>query len=69
MAQKITAVEWLFDQYVKHNGNISEVLLRMAFTKEKEQIMDAYEQAYVDLNMSFRGADRAEQYYEDVYGE
>jgi len=35
---------------------------------EKEQIIDAHLDAYVEMNMSFRGSDRAEQYYNETYG-
>jgi hypothetical protein len=34
---------------------------------EKEQIMDAHEKAYIDMNLSFRSADRAEEYYNETY--
>ncbi len=67
MAQ--TAVQWLFDQTIVHNGILPISVVENAIAMEKKQIMEAYEQAHIDLNMSFRGADRSEQYYEGVYGE
>ncbi len=71
MAQ--TAVEWLvanIDWLVLKNCPWQyEMLIKKAKEMEKEQIMEAYEQAHVDLNMSFRGADRSEQYYQGVYGQ
>jgi hypothetical protein len=80
MAQKVTAVEWLYHQYVKHNGNISEILLRMAFTKEREQMSDSYTEgfkrkAYISELMKpvpewNEGVpEDFDTYYENTYGE
>ena len=81
MAQKITAVEWIFDQYVKHNGEISESLLRKAFAKEREQMSEVYSEGYkrcsyikslMDVTFNPNDEDTPEDfdtYYEKTYGE
>jgi len=35
--------------------------------KEKQVIIDAHLDAYIDMNMAFRGADRAEEYYNETF--
>lgn len=73
MENKQTAVEWLIN---KTESLISietfqewQELKEQAKAMEKKQIVESHEQAYIDLNMAFRGADRAEQYYNKTYGE
>jgi hypothetical protein len=64
-----TAIEWLFKQLWEEPKDkmVWYAILDKAKEMEKEQIMDAHEQAYIKMNMSFSAADRAEQYYEETY--
>jgi hypothetical protein len=60
MEDKQTAVQWLFDELIKHNGIISHEIIEKAIAMEKEQIIEAYN----------NGEDRsAELYYNETYGE
>lgn len=47
--------------------DIYQANFNKALQEEKEQIINAHLDAYVEMNMSFRGADRAEQYYNETY--
>jgi len=67
MESKQTAVEWLVDQVEDFMGLIPTDIIEQAKAMEKEQIMDAHEKAYIDMNLSFRSADRAEDYYNETY--
>ena len=73
MENKQTAVEWL--QAEIDNKDMGEIpmwiyeFIEQAKAMEKEQIMESHEQAYIEMNMAFRVADRAEQYYNETYGE
>lgn len=71
MESKQTAVEWLVANLhfliVQHKGMQYEMIVEKAKAMEKEQIMDAHEQAYIKMNLSFSAADRAEQFYEETY--
>ena len=72
MESKQTAIDWLvanIDWLVLKNCPWQyEMLIEKAKAMEKEQIVESHEQAYIEMNMAFRGADRAEQYYEETYG-
>jgi hypothetical protein len=72
MENKQTAVEWLKEKlpslFQDDSGHYKK-LFEQAKAMEKEQIMESHEQAYIEMNMAFRGADRAEQYYNETYGE
>ena len=70
--KKETAVEWLkealslhlsYDQKVQFEG-----LFQQAIEMEKEQIIEAYDDAYIAMNLAFRGFDRSVEYYEKTYG-
>ena len=76
----VTAVEWLVEQIEAHkieiiySDKIDSIkclpsIVAQAKEMEKKQIMGSHEQAYIEMNMAFRGADRAEQYYNETYGE
>ena len=69
METKQTAIEWLFKQLWEEPKDkmVWYAILDKAKEMEKEQIMDAHEQAYIKMNMSFRAADRAEDYYNETY--
>jgi hypothetical protein len=66
MENKKTAVDWLFTKQDLEDFD-TLMLYKIAKQMEKEQIIDAHLNAYVEMNMSFRGADRAEQYYNETY--
>ena len=71
MENKQTALDWLVIQVNSDCLNstfIRKELIDQAKAMEKEQIVESYEQAYINMNMAFRGADRAEQYYNETYG-
>ena len=79
MENKKTAVEWLVEQIEAHkieiiySDKIDSIkclpsIVAQAKAMEKEQIVESHEQAYIEMNMAFRGADRAEQYYNETYG-
>jgi hypothetical protein len=69
MESKQTAVEFLFRELwqTPKDKMVWFSILKKAEAMEKEQIMDAHEQAYIKMNMSFSAADRAEQFYEETY--
>lgn len=74
METKQTAVEWLvkelnqkIDFIPMNKWDIIRNIIEQAKAMEKEQIMDAHEQAYIKMNLSFSAADRAEQFYEETY--
>lgn len=67
MENKQTAVQWLFDELIKHNGIISTEIIEKAIAMEREQIIEAYDDAYIAMNLAFRGFDRSVEYYEKTY--
>jgi hypothetical protein len=69
MENKQTAVEWLFKQLWEEPKDkmVWYAILDQALAMEKEQIMYAHEKAYIDMNLSFRSADRAKEYYNETY--
>jgi hypothetical protein len=69
-----TAIEWLVEELNQKidfipmgKWDMIRNIVQQALEIEKEQIMDAHEQAYIKMNMSFRAADRAEDYYNETY--
>ena len=73
-------IEWLEKEYKKfdaednvaywfHNRGIRQAIdhAESLLEKEKEVIKDAHLDAYIDMNMAFRGADRAEEYYNKTF--
>jgi hypothetical protein len=70
MESKQSAVEFLFRSLWQEPKDkmVWFSILKQAEEMEKEQIMDAHEKAYIDMNLSFRSADRAEEYYNETYG-
>jgi hypothetical protein len=69
MEGKQTAVEFLFRSLWQEPKDkmVWFSILKQAEEMEKEQIMNAHEKAYIDMNLSFRSADRAEEYYNETY--
>ena len=69
MESKQTAVEFLFRELWQQPKDkmVWFSILKQAEAMEKKQIMDAHEKAYIDMNLSFRSADRAEEYYNETY--
>jgi uncharacterized Fe-S cluster-containing MiaB family protein len=70
MENKQTAVEWLYQTllYEPPNMLIYDVILKKAKAMERDQIEQAHEDAFIRMNMAFRAAHRAEDYYDEVYG-
>jgi len=70
--KKQTAVEWLASELHGHlapsNGPELLAILNQAKAMEKEQIIWAYDDAYISMNLAFRGFDRSLEYYEKTYG-
>lgn len=67
MINRLTAVEWLLNQYAK-NSLISLNDIREASRMEKESIMDAYSQGVADEAKEIIDSTKdAEQYYERTY--
>ena len=67
-----TAVEWLIEQINTDCLNsyfITPDMAKAALQMEKNQIIDAHEQAYMDMNLCFRGFDRSEDYYRNTYAD
>ena len=64
METKQTAIEWFYQRILAKD---IKSVFEQAKAMEKEQIIEAHEQAYIKMNMSFSAADRAEQYYEETY--
>ena len=70
MANNITAVQWLFDELIKHNGIISHEIIEKALEMEKEQIIDAYSNGLSDEGIkSIHTKANAAEYYNETYGE
>jgi hypothetical protein len=61
--KKQTAVEWLQVQ-LNENGKLSAVDFYQAKEMEKEQIIDAYAQGFIESESMDKGA---EQYYNETY--
>lgn len=61
MSNKVTAVEWLFNEYVD-KGHITIEAIEQALAMEKEQIVDAYK-----FGLSDEYVIGAEQYYNEIY--
>jgi hypothetical protein len=67
-----TAVRWLQEALSLHLSDEQKVqfegLFQQAIEMEKEQIIWAYDDAYISMNLAFRGFDRSLEYYEATYG-
>lgn len=72
MENKLTAVEWLIKQTESlvtiETFQKWQELKEQAIAMEKEQIVESHEQAYIAMNLCFRGFDRSVEYYEKTYG-
>lgn len=67
MANRLTASEWLLNQYAK-NSILSLNDWREAARMEKEEIMDAYAQGVADEAGEILDVTKdAEEYYERIY--
>jgi len=60
--EKQTAVEWLIKEF---NLEEFKATIEFAKAKEKEQIIDAYAQGFIESESMDKGA---EQYYNETYG-
>jgi beta-xylosidase len=67
---KQTAVEWLFNNlksHFEHDGDLLEAVqmsFQQAKEKEKEQIMDAYDEGWSD---GVHGIDLNDEYYYETF--
>lgn len=67
MGNRLTASEWLLNQYAK-NSILSLNDWREAARMEREEIMDAYAQGVADEAKEIIDATKdAEEYYERIY--
>jgi hypothetical protein len=69
--KKQTAVEWLKEQLtpsISLQQKYIDEIFEQAKEMEKEQIIWAYDDAYISMNLAFRGFDRSVEYYEKTYG-
>lgn len=71
--KKQTAVEYLIEMIEYSSKTTSQILeetevYKKAKEMNKQQIINSHEAAYIDMNLSFRASDRAEQYYKETYG-
>ena len=64
---KQSSIEWLIEQLQAPCRGIPSHIIEQAKAMHKEEIMDAHLDAYIYMNMSFRGADRAEEYYNETF--
>ena len=66
-AKKMTAVEWLVDELILQNKLLYKdyKCIEKALAMEKEQIIDAYAQGFIESERMDKGA---EQYYNETYG-
>ncbi len=71
--KKQTAVEWLYSELSKNNISNDSIksriykeseILKQAIAMEKEQIIDAYAQGFIESERMDKGA---EQYYNETY--
>jgi hypothetical protein len=72
MEKNKPAVRWLQEALSLHLSDEQKVqfegLFQQAIEMEKEQIIWAYDDAYISMNLAFRGFDRSLEYYEKTYG-
>jgi hypothetical protein len=70
MEKTQTAVDWLFQRLWEEPKDRMAwyAILDEAKDMEKYQIIDAYDDAYIAMNLSFRGFERSVEYYEKTYG-
>jgi hypothetical protein len=69
LEDKQTAVEWLFSSLwdTPKDKLTWWAIFDEAMAIEKQQIIDAHESSYIEMNLAFRAGERAEQYYDDNY--
>ena len=63
MSNKVTAVEWLFNDYVD-KGVITIEAIEQALKMEKKQIMDAWYNGFEEIRPY---VDNSEDYYKETY--
>ena len=62
MANKKTAIQWLFEQTIKHNGIVPVDVIEKAIEMEEEQIVDAFYSG-----AEAEGLESGEDYYVKTY--
>jgi len=70
MENKQTAVQWLVEKIQQGNPSFKfDALIRQAKQMEKEQIVDAYTECWMnDGGNGFHKVKEAESYYNETYG-
>lgn len=63
MNNKITAIQWLFEQTIKHNGIVPVDVIQKAAEMEEEQIVDAFYSG-----AEAEGLESGEDYYAKTFG-
>ena len=64
-----TAVQWLKEQYIDRGETIPSGVFQEALEMEKEQIIDAYNQADLDGYLQKTYPKYAEKYYNETYNQ
>jgi hypothetical protein len=60
--EKLTAIEWLIDQWPILKSQLPSWLIKQALDMEKEQILKAYHAGYDDVDVY-----EPEKYYNETY--
>ena len=72
MENKQTAVDWLIElmqpSLTEEQKKCFITLFDKSKAMERDQIIDAIDDAYIAMNLAFRGFDRSVEYYEKTYG-
>lgn len=63
---KQTAIKWLYDQ-IENKGKCIYEVIEQAKQLEKQQIIQAHEDAYMDCGFEYSASDCANNYYKERY--
>jgi len=80
MENKYTAVQWLFDQVITHNGIVRVEIIEKAIEMEKKQMSECYTEGFrrksyimeimnPEVNWDEGVPEDFDTYYEKTYGE
>ena len=64
---KQTAIEWLEKRFYFTNGQLIDIDFKQAKQLEKQQIIQAHEDAYMDCGFEYSASDCANNYYKERY--
>jgi hypothetical protein len=67
MEANMTAVQWLFEQTIRHNGIVPVEVIEQAVELEKQQIVDAHIAGYYSDYKTSKDL-QGEKYYNETYG-